>query len=259
MAFPRSARFSTISTTKDCRAGMSKALISPCATLSHIISSMVMMPRKRQYSQSERLQHRKYLGDHQDPVAIPAVDPHSSERRQRERWNLSGKAHDAQQERGTGQPVDQPAGGDARHPGADQRDGLSAEEQPVVAIGERPHRELPCAGLIRAGRFGDGLWVLSFTRQGPGAPAMVPEAQLKLDELRFQSLSWVEPGDFRGAKRLRSFDPGNPWIVIRNEIVKECVLTHLQIAILRSRGGGPRWLACRLVGKLGTARRGNRR
>ena len=44
MALPRSARSSTICTMKDCRPGMSKALMMPCITLRARIQWMVMWP-----------------------------------------------------------------------------------------------------------------------------------------------------------------------------------------------------------------------
>ena len=47
------------------------------------------------------------------------------------------KPDDAEQQGRAGEPVDQPAGGDARDPGADERNALAAEEQPVVAVPER--------------------------------------------------------------------------------------------------------------------------
>src|ERR1035437_9603092 len=57
---------------------------------------------------------------------------------------------------GPGEPVDQPAGGHARHPRADQRDGLAAKEKPEVAMAQRA----PCmrdAGGHAQLHFGGGL------------------------------------------------------------------------------------------------------
>ena len=63
MALGRSARSSTISTTNACRAGVSNALMIPCATWSSRISRTVMMPAKRQNGERDRLQHRQHLRD----------------------------------------------------------------------------------------------------------------------------------------------------------------------------------------------------
>ena len=51
--------------------------------------------------------------------------------------NLPGEADRAQQQRRSGEPVDQPDGRDARHPRADERDALPAEEEPEVAMAQR--------------------------------------------------------------------------------------------------------------------------
>ena len=85
-------------------------------------------------------------------AAVPAVDPDAGEGREQERGNLAGEADVPSSKRGAGEAVDQPDGGDARHPGADERDALSAEEEPEVAMLERT-KNLPKAasggGLYR--------------------------------------------------------------------------------------------------------------
>ena len=87
-----------------------------------------------QHGQREGLQHRKYLSDHKSAMAIPAVHPDSGEGSEKESGNLAGETDDAQQQRGMREPIDEPSGGDAHHPGADQRNALSAEKQPVIAM-----------------------------------------------------------------------------------------------------------------------------
>ncbi len=69
-------------------------------------------------------------------MAVPPVDEHSGDRRQEQRRDLAAEADDAEQQRGAGEAVDQPAGGDAGDPGADERDGLAAEEEAIVAVAE---------------------------------------------------------------------------------------------------------------------------
>ena len=147
MAFGRSSRFSTISTTKAWRAGMSKALISPWKRLSARTCQMLIDAGERQPRQRRRLEHGEDLGDHQQPVAVPAVDEDAGEGGEQERGDLPGEADQAEQERRAGQPVDQPAGRDPRHPGADQRDGLAGEEEPVVAMVQGAQHEAEPAGL----------------------------------------------------------------------------------------------------------------
>ena len=71
-----------------------------------------------------------------------------------------------EQKRRTREAVDQPTGGDARHPGADQGDALAAEEQPVIPVGERAEGKLPGA-LVVAGVWGCG-------RHQPGEALVYP-------------------------------------------------------------------------------------
>jgi len=59
---------------------------------------------------------------------VEAINPHACKRREEKCRNLPGKADRAQQQRRAGQAIDQPTGGDPRHPGADQRDRLAAEK-----------------------------------------------------------------------------------------------------------------------------------
>ena len=99
---------------------------------------MVMWPRERQRGQRQRLDHGEGLRPHQHLAAVEPVHPYAGEGRQQKGGNLPGKADRAQQQRRTGEPVDQPAGGHARHPRADERDGLPAEEEPEVAMAQRP-------------------------------------------------------------------------------------------------------------------------
>ena len=58
---------------------------------------------------------------------------YTRDRAQEEHGCLRAEADQAQQRRRAGQPVDQPARRQPRHPRADQRNRLSGEEQPVIA------------------------------------------------------------------------------------------------------------------------------
>ena len=92
---------------------------------------------ERQRGQSQRLDHGEGLGPDQHLALVEPVYPHAGEGRQQKGGNLPGKADRAQQQGRAGEPVDQPAGGDARHPRADERDALAAEEEAEVAMAQR--------------------------------------------------------------------------------------------------------------------------
>ena len=70
--------------------------------------------------------------------SIHAIDQNSGKGRQQECWNLAGETHQSQQQRRPCKSIDQPAGGDASHPGADQRNALTSKEEFEVAMAERP-------------------------------------------------------------------------------------------------------------------------
>src|SRR4029450_6975270 len=55
-------------------------------------------------------------------------------------------AADPQEPLGPGEAVDEPARGDPSDPGADERDALPADEQPVIAVPQRPRRAAHSAG-----------------------------------------------------------------------------------------------------------------
>ena len=137
MALDRSARSSTMRIMNDWRPGMSNALMTPCIALSTSTSAMVMRCESVSQASSERLHHGQRLRPHQHLAPVDAVDDDARKRRQQKRGNLAGEADRAQQQRRLGQPVDEPRRGHARHPRADQRDALPAEEEPEVAMAQR--------------------------------------------------------------------------------------------------------------------------
>ena len=148
MALLRSSRCSTISTTKACRAGMSKALISPWKALSQTMSHTVMRPASASAASANDCSMARTCVTTSTRCRFQPVHPDAGKRRQQEGRNLPREADHAEQQRRTGQPVHQPAGGDARHPGADQRHALPAEKQAVVAVAQRAQREAP---IVRRG------------------------------------------------------------------------------------------------------------
>jgi hypothetical protein len=78
----------------------------------------------------------KRLRPHQHLAAVEPVNPDAGKGREEKCGNLPGKADRAQQQRRAGEAIDQPTGGDARHPGADERDALAAEEEAEVAMAQ---------------------------------------------------------------------------------------------------------------------------
>jgi len=69
-------------------------------------------------------------------VAVPAIHEDTGDGCKEECRDLAAEADDAEQEIRPGEAVDQPAGGDPGDPGTDQRDGLPAEEEAIVAVAE---------------------------------------------------------------------------------------------------------------------------
>jgi hypothetical protein len=112
--------------------------------------------RQRQAGQRQRLHHRQRLRPHQNLAAIQAVHPYAGEGCKQKGGNLPRKADRAQQQRRSRQPVDQPTGGDARHPRADQRNALTAKEEPEVAMPQRAPR-MRSAAVDARFRSAEGL------------------------------------------------------------------------------------------------------
>src|SRR6185312_10960373 len=69
-------------------------------------------------------------------MTVPSVDQHTAERREDQRRNLAAEADDAEQERGAGESIYQPARCDSGDPCTDERYALAAEEQAVIAAAE---------------------------------------------------------------------------------------------------------------------------
>ena len=158
MALGRSARSSTISTTKACRAGVSNALITPCTICSTMMSGTVIDVRRTPAPPAPRdCSEREHLRHDEDAVPIPPVHEHARERREEKRRNLPAEPDDAEEQFRAGQAIDQPARGDARDPGPDEREALAAEEEAVIAV---PKRSREPAGAEHP------LLLLQYTRSG---------------------------------------------------------------------------------------------
>ena len=83
---------------------------------------------ERQRGQGQRLDHRQNLRDHQNAMAIPAVEPDAGDGRHEERRDLADEAGESQKEGGIGELVDDPTHGEPGHPRADERNTLAREE-----------------------------------------------------------------------------------------------------------------------------------
>ena len=83
---PRDA--STIWITNDWRAGMSKALMMPCASASATMCQTRITPASVKRGESQRLQHGEDLRDDEGSLPVPAVNPHARDRGQEEHRDL---------------------------------------------------------------------------------------------------------------------------------------------------------------------------
>ena len=74
------------------------------------------------------------LSPDQQLALVHAFNEYACEGRHEEGEDLAGEADDAKQKCRTGEPVNEPTGGESRHPGADERDALAGEEELEVAM-----------------------------------------------------------------------------------------------------------------------------
>ncbi len=110
--------------------------------------------RQGERGESERLDGGGGLRGYEKLAAIEALDPDAGERAEEERDDLSGEADDAKQKRRVGEAIDEPACGEARHPGADHGDALAEEEELEVAVAQSSpgmrHAHFRCVGCLLA-------------------------------------------------------------------------------------------------------------
>ena len=95
------------------------------------------MPEEREHGEGRGQHHHGGLGEQQDPPALVPVGDHAAEGRQEEDGNLAGEPDGAEEDRGPGQPIDQPRLGHGLHPGPDERDELPHDEDAKVPVAER--------------------------------------------------------------------------------------------------------------------------
>ena len=97
----------------------------------------MILPRVRG-GEGEGLDAGEDLSPDEELAAIRALDKDTGERGEEEGHDLAGEADDAKHERGVGETPDEPAGGEAGHPGAHEGDALAGEEELEVAVTQGP-------------------------------------------------------------------------------------------------------------------------
>ena len=98
-------------------------------------------------SEGQGLDHGNDLRNDQYAMAIPAVCIDAGNRREEEDGDLAGKTDYAQKKCRIGKTVDEPAHGDLLHPCPDERNALTAEEEPVISMVQSPENEF-CGNLF---------------------------------------------------------------------------------------------------------------
>jgi len=94
----------------------------------------MLMTLVRVSSEGERLQGGQGLRPDQHLPPIQPIDQHPGKRCQQESGNLSCKTYQSQKQRRTRKAINEPTGGDASHPGANQRNALTGKEQSEITV-----------------------------------------------------------------------------------------------------------------------------
>ena len=109
-----------------------------------------------QRRQDESEQHGGGLRGNDGAMPAVTVREQSPQWGEKQYRNLSREPYQPQQQRGFGEPIDKPRLRNRLHPGANQRDDLAAEEQPVIAVPQCAEHH----GQPRCGFFGKVFQVL---------------------------------------------------------------------------------------------------
>ena len=159
-----------MSTRNDCRPGISNAFTTPSKRRQHEdmphlnIAAKSVSAARMNASSIDAVCVR----DH-DMAPVAAIGGDPAERRKQKDRDLAGEPHRSQQQRRTSQPVDEPRLRHGLHPGADQRDQLSAEEELEVAMTQRPSSHLPARSAFSGAISGpfaaalSGIGILRFS------------------------------------------------------------------------------------------------
>ena len=148
MALVRSSFRSTMSITKACRVGMSKALTKPrqnprtkiCQTAMWPVR--VSTPSMAAWIMASRFVRRSSRRRSHRSTKTPARGGDEEHR------SHGNEADEAEERRRAGEPVNEPAHGDLLHPRADEREALAREKQSVVPMPEGPPRKQKAAFLL---------------------------------------------------------------------------------------------------------------
>ena len=151
-----------ISSTKLCRAGLSKARTHPNTSAKSHHHPQLHRPGRDQRAQGHRERAGERLGHGEQAPLVPAVGDHAGPRAdQHGRQELQRDGH-AQQRARAGQLQDQPRLRDLLHPVAGERDRLRGEVEAVVAraqgrerlAGRDPHARHSATSRSRTGQGG---------------------------------------------------------------------------------------------------------
>ena len=92
------------------------------------------VPGQDQHGENDGLCHGRHLCHDHHAVAAPAITECSRERSDDERGELVGEADEPEDQRRTGELVDEPTDGHVLHPAAHQRNPLPGKEKAQVAV-----------------------------------------------------------------------------------------------------------------------------
>ena len=144
IALARSS-YPTISTTNDCRPGMSNDPMVPLNAARMITYSTRTVPVQVSVARVNALSISKDLGDDYQAAPIDAVDDHAGEQADHQNRGELREGDDAEHQRGIRQLQNQPRLRGALHPGAGERNELAEEVEAIVAMAKRAKRSAAIA------------------------------------------------------------------------------------------------------------------
>ncbi len=110
-----------------------------------------------QSREHERADHQQRLRADYQAAAIDVIDHHAGEQCDQHDRHEARKRDDAEHQRRIRKLQHQPRLRDHLHPGADQRDQLSDEEEPEIAMPQRAERGQPSAPIVLRRNVAAGL------------------------------------------------------------------------------------------------------
>ncbi len=97
---------------------------------------------QRQRRQGKRLDHRQDLGNDDHPASIDPVHQDTGKRRDAKHRDLPDETGNAEHPGFVGEGIDEPDGRDLSKECANQRYKLAGEEEAIVAVAQRPQKQL---------------------------------------------------------------------------------------------------------------------